>query len=193
MIFALPANIDDASKEKQLEYSIVRRYAQKHWKKFDLIKARDIIITYILENEESLARFYKDIGDELYQNPTFADSIRQRLKECQVDLKNKQVDDYDEICQKIDDFLDMMLHSGLEKSLLRKNDDLNDYITVLRTKDTTRLQTRADLSLFVYTKYVLPIIGKCTRDRIKNVYTRLFQRYGNEIRFFGTMDVTQWK
>lgn len=34
----------------QLEYSSIYNYAKENWKNFDLIRARDIIITYILEN-----------------------------------------------------------------------------------------------------------------------------------------------
>ena len=51
---------------EQLEYQNIRNYAEVHWKEFDLIKARDIIISYILESRSSLKRFYSDISRELF-------------------------------------------------------------------------------------------------------------------------------
>ena len=43
--FCLPEYTFAKDLTDQLEYSKIYHYAKKHWKKFDLIRARDIIIT----------------------------------------------------------------------------------------------------------------------------------------------------
>ena len=46
---------------KKNEYDHICEYAKYNWKKFDIIKARDVIITYILENAESFGYFIEDL------------------------------------------------------------------------------------------------------------------------------------
>ena len=186
----LPETRNELSKLEQLEYCNVYNYAKKHWKKFDVIKARDIIVTYILENYESLSRFYSDLGTNLFQNGEFANSIRRDLEWTGRNLvqNNEQ-----EVKKTIELFLRDMSADGLEKSLIRKNNELGQYIKILRKKEGNILNARTDLSLFVYTKYVLPSVGKSMRVHMGDNYIKLFQRYGNEIRFFGSLDMNQWE
>ena len=177
----------------QLEYSSIYNYAKENWKNFDLIRARDIIITYILENYSSLNRFYCDTKKKLFQEQEFLAGTIKRLNECKKKLYPLSNGNNAEICEKIDHFIGNILQYGLEESLLDNNRELNNYIIVLRSKTGAIQNARIDLTLFVYTKYILPTIGNLIRDAVSDGYVRLFQRYGNELRFFGTLDVLQWK
>lgn len=183
-------------KISDLEHKTIYEYAEKHWKKFDLIKARDIIITYIFENTISLKRFCRDIEKEnLFEDIAFCNRIYGALKMyrkrvCEdVTIENIN----QKIAEEISLFADECHTKGLEKSLLQKNNDLIQYIEALKNKDETAANSKTKLTLYVYTKYILPIVGEEIRKEILEQYVTLFQRYGNEIRFFGTLDITQWK
>ena len=89
--------------------------------------------------------------------------------------------------------MNKILSEGLETGILKMNAVLSEYIKVLRSKDGSLLGARTDLTLYVYTKYILPIVGNLIKKTISENYVRLFQRYGNEIRFLATLDILQWK
>lgn len=176
----------------RLEYENICNYAQRHWKKFDLIKARDIIITYILENHKSLKRFYDDISQELFKNTEFCNRTYAALESYKRELDAGEDTSGFSVSSEIDDFIQSCYATSLEECLLLKNNELTNYIDVLRNKNGVIWNTRPDLSLYIYTKYILPAVGKVIREMTRH-YVSLFQRYGNEIRFFGTLDMTQWK
>lgn len=191
--FYLPEYSSDGDFMQQLEYSNVYTFAKKHWKTFDLIRARDIIITYILENPSSLDRFYSDTGKHLFREQEFMNGVHRGLIECKKHLDPQHSDMDREIFDIIDRFVNKILSEGLETGILKMNAVLSEYIKVLRSKDGSLLGARTDLTLYVYTKYILPIVGNLIKKTISENYVRLFQRYGNEIRFFGTLDILQWK
>ena len=62
-------NLPDESRENNiisnLEYKNIYKFAAKNWKKFDVIRASDIIFTYILENSFTLERFQEDIKNNI--------------------------------------------------------------------------------------------------------------------------------
>ena len=191
--FCLPEYTFSKDLTDQLEYSKIYHYAKKHWKKFDLIRARDIIITYILENYSSMNRFYCDTKRSLFREEEFNNGVLNNLRRCLKNLNSDPGIDDKEVYEKIDSFIGSVLQNGLEKSIIEKNYELNSYIKMLRSKTGSIQNTRTDLTLFVYTKYILPIVGNMIREAISDKYVRLFQRYGNEIRFFGTLDTMQWR
>lgn len=153
----------------------------------------DIIITYILENYSSLNRFYNNTKRTLFREEEFINGVLKNLRNCLKKLNSDPDISDKEIYEKIESFIDSVLQNGFEKSIIEKNCELNDYIKVLRSKTGSIQSTRTDLTLFVYTKYILPIIGNMIKAAISDKYVRLFQRYGNEIRFFGTLDTMQWR
>ena len=38
-----------------------------------------------------------------------------------------------------------------------------------------------------YILYILPLLADCIRDHVSNDYTSLFQQFGNDLRFYGTL------
>lgn len=204
----------------KLEHKNVYNYAEKNWKKFDVIKARDIIITYILENKDSFNYFIECMQKANKQNGNMGDSdskytnflndsvsymwIKNGLLTKIQTLKNDRsitdddvqgsVEEYKKRVESlIKDFLDECEeNNSLLKTVVKLNNDLMEFISSLRVKEI-RGKKSDDMSLYVYTKYILPVIGEYIRENMGDEYIRIFQRYGNEIRFFGTLDRTKWK
>lgn len=175
------------------EYGIIYDYAKHHWKHFDIIKARDVIITYILENKNTYRRFCNDIGRDILSFSEFFQRCYLSLKRQNVEQKEYYVKP-EEILKGIDQFCEQCLSNGLYAALLERNNELADYINALRSKTGSSTTTRTTLSLYIYTKYILPTIGRTLREFIeREKYITVFQRYGNEIRFFGTLDMKKWK
>ena len=188
----LPETIGVGETVEELEYKNIYHFAQKNWRKFDVIKARDIIITYILENTYTYGRFKEDIGRDLLCEMEFTNACLNGLR---MDLKNLNEPylDTEQIIVEINNVIQKILDRGLLKELLTRNDELLQYIDVLRTKKGTEYSMRTTFSLYVYTKYVLPIVGVKIKEALqRDKYTTLFQRYGNEIRFFGTLNMREW-
>lgn len=185
------SRFQDDDNIQKLERENVLRYARHNWKQFDVIKARDVIITYILENKRTYERFKEEIEDDLFFKTEFLNKCMSNFKELKE--KNEYVD-VESVKKELKIFIDRSLKQGLYRALFDKNKELIDYINVLRNKRGEQYNTRTTLSLYTYTKYILPTIGRALRDSLdREKYTTLFQRYGNEIRFFGTLDMRQWK
>lgn len=179
---------------KQLEYNIIYSYAREHWKPFDVIKARDIIITYILENKKSIKRFYNDISKVIFKDTSFVQEVQNGINKIYREVGQLEDEKKEDILKLLDGFLSLIREKGLEEALYKKNHDLIEYIDVLKNKDASIWGTRPNLQLYVYTKYILPVIGNVLKKSMQEEkYTVLFQQYGNEIRFFGTLDISQWK
>lgn len=190
---ALPDEIQGTTKEK-LEYKNICHYAQLHWKKFDVIRARDVIITYILENYRTVQRFEEEISKNMFDNTEFCNQCYSMFEKRKGVLIQGSTEEK-EVYQELKEFHDNCFKNGLRKELLKKNQELLKYVEVLRSKSGSEQNTRISLSLYVYTKYILPIIGQNIKDQLpsKNMYVSIFRKYGNEIRFFGTLDMLQWK
>ena len=183
----------DKSDIQKLERKIVLEYAEHNWKKFDVIKARDIIITYILENNNTYRRFKKELGDDIFKNIEFCEKCYLKLRQEDLIERNKYVEE-ESIKKEVQEFLNRSMSKGMKRALFDKNNELLTYINILRNKRGEEYNTRTSFSLYAYTKYILPTVGQTLKEYMKNKeYTTLFQRYGNEIRFFGTLDMTQWK
>lgn len=178
---------------EKLEYRNICHYAKIHWKKFDVIKARDVIITYILENNRTVKRFQQEVLKDLFSDTEFCDNCYEMFE------KTKNIllcgsEEEKELYQEFKKFSENCFKNGLNKELLKKNQELLKYIEVLRNKNGSEQNTRISLSLYIYTKYILPIVGENVKNMMKKeVYVSVFQKYGNEIRFFGTLDMEQWK
>lgn len=181
----LPDEIKGTTIEK-LEYKNICNYAKTHWKKFDVIKARDVIITYILENYRTVQRFEEEISKALFKDTEFCNRCYSRFEMCKSELIKGDEEDR-RLYQELKEFNDNCFKNGLDKELLKKNQELLKYIEILRNKSGSEQNARISLSLYVYTKYILPVVG----DNIKNhfasgeIYQTVFRNYGNEIRFLG--------
>lgn len=180
---------------EKLEYKIIYDYAKINWKKFDVIKARDIIISYILENIVSWTRFNQDLGEDLITETNFEEEVRRKIMSLIKFYKSDKISsDLKEVYNLLFEFQEDLSSNSLQEVLLRKNQELLKYIRTLQYKSNKIHNTRINLELYVYTKYILPTIGEALRKSINDrKYVELFQKYGNEIRFFGTLDVQQWR
>lgn len=189
----LPDEIAGSVKEK-LEYKNICRYAKRHWKSFDIIKARDVIITYILENHRTVRRFEEEVSRNLFDNTEFCNQCY-KMFEKRKSILIQGGEEEKKIYQELKEFHENCFRNGLEKELLKKNQELLKYVEVLRNKNGSEQNARISLSLYVYTKYILPIIGYNIKELLSSneLYVSVFQKYGNEIRFFGTLDIMQWK
>lgn len=188
----LPEKLVADNMVDKLEYDNIYNFAKQNWKKFDVIRARDIIITYILENTFTLERFSKDIGNDLKKNVDFKKGCLAELRALSQNVSEEHIDSED-IKQELNSTIDDIYKKDLFSVLLERNDELNSYINILRTKKGNEYNTRTTLSLYVYTKYILPVIGRnVKRILLHKIYVSIFQRYGNEIRFFGTLDMRKW-
>lgn len=184
---------DFDDKIQELERKKVIQYAKYNWKQFDVIKARDVIITYILENSITYKRFIEDVGSDFFENPEFCRKVCLYLQN-QCFMEQNSYVNVESIKNEIEHFIENYRNKGMRKALLNKNNELLEYINVLRSKTGGANNTRTTLSLYAYTKYILPAVGYKLKEFMDGkIYTTLFQKYGNEIRFFGTLDVKQWK
>lgn len=185
------SSFQDEDNIQKLERENVLQYARYNWKQFDVIKARDVIITYILENKSTYERFKEEVEKDLFSNTEFIQKCILNLKKLKV---QKEYIDTETIKRELENFITRSGEHGIYRALFDKNKELIDYINVLRNRRGEQYNTRTTLSLYTYTKYILPTIGRALRDSLeREKYTTLFQRYGNEIRFFGTLDMRQWK
>lgn len=186
-------SFSDKSSISKLERKMVLEYAKYNWKKFDVIKARDVIITYILENNNTYRRLREDLEENIFENREFCEKCYFVLRQEGVVEDNPYIEN-ELIEDEINSFLDISMQKGLLRALFEKNNELLVYINILRNRRGEKYNTRTNYSLYTYTKYILPVIGQSLKQHIKGEkYTNLFQKYGNEIRFFGTLDMTQWK
>ena len=175
-----------------LEYKNIYKFAEKNWKKFDVIRASDIIFTYILENSFTLERFEEDIKKNIEQDVDFVSACLNELRDTYANVNEEYLDN-DEIKKELDVTMTEINTKGLFQVLFQRNRELGEYIDVLRTKKGAEYNTRTTLSLYVYTKYFLPVVRKRVKNELSiDTYISLFQRYGNEIRFFGTLDMRVW-
>lgn len=182
----------DSESDKRLkkESDIILEYAKVHWKEFDVIKARDVIITYLLENQKTLERFKYDLGENLINDNLFEKEIKIGIK-CLLKSFDDKNSSEKLIKEDAEEFLNDIDKYGLKSTLFNKNKQLLDYIDKLKNRSS---QKQDVITLYVYTKYILPIVGERLQKNIDEVkYSQLFQKYGNEIRFFGTIDMDQWR
>lgn len=84
------SRFQDDDNIQKLERENVLRYARHNWKQFDVIKARDVIITYILENKRTYERFKEEIEDDLFFKTEFLNKCMSNFKELKE--KNEYVD-----------------------------------------------------------------------------------------------------
>lgn len=177
---------------ERLEYKNIYQFAKYNWNRFDVIKVRDIIFTYILENMNTYQYFQQDIGCDILASSEFQSRCYLGLEDQMEKFQNPYVDK-ESVQKEIELFIKGYSKKGLYKELLAKNQELEEYIHVLRNRKGGENNIRKSLSLYVYTRYILPVVGKTIRQTLdQRKYTTLFQKYGNEIRFFGTLDKTKW-
>lgn len=97
---------------KQLEYNIIYNYAREHWKPFDVIKARDIIITYILENKKSIKRFYNDISKVIFKDTSFVQEVQSGINKIYREVGQLKNEKKEDILKLLDGFLSLIRKKG---------------------------------------------------------------------------------
>lgn len=180
--------------KSQKEYDMIYNFAKVHWKEFDVIRARDVIITYLLENNNSWKRFQNEIKIDLIKDVGFDRKIQFKISKLLKQFGNKSLNENEKSIKRyISEFQDKVINNGIMDALVDQNEFLINYIEKLKQRDSAvhKINTA---QLYVYTKYILTIVGDTLEDCIdEDTYSELFQKYGNEIRFFGTIDMYQWR
>lgn len=170
--------------KSQKEYDMIYNFAKVHWKEFDVIRARDVIITYLLENNNSWKRFQNEIKIDLIKDVGFDRKIQFKISKLLKQFGNKSLNENEKLIKRyISEFQDKVINNGIMDALVDQNEFLINYIEKLKQRDSAvhKINTA---QLYVYTKYILTIVGDTLEDCIdEDTYSELFQKYGNEIRF----------
>lgn len=150
--------IEGLQNDLEREYRIIQRFYKRHEKSFYLIKVRDVILSFILEEETSWKQFLKDA--EARKSGTAGQ-------------------------------LEEALNDWFQRSAGAKRFSGSQISRVVQYNRLCweRVDTSEEVGLrFFYVKEDLPRLGKQLHDILDDVYTELFQDYGNRLRFFGTVD-----
>lgn len=143
---------------------ILFRFYKKHAREFYIIKVRDVITSFLLEDnawEERIGSYSDDILN---------DFIKRR--------------DENDICK------DHSSCSGrTTKTVLNNLKRYNN--SVFCKKSTKKPKQNEDINDYI--KQVLPLLSECVRNKLSNNFTFFFQEFGNELRFFGTLDPSKRK
>lgn len=75
---------------ERLEYKNIYQFAKYNWNRFDVIKVRDIIFTYILENMNTYQYFQQDIGCDILASSEFQSRCYLGLED-QIALLNQKI------------------------------------------------------------------------------------------------------
>lgn len=178
-LFRQTPGISGFYSDYERECRIIQRFYKHHELKFHVIKVRDIILSFIFEDEDTWKRFMDDI--KRFSAEDFSDE--------------KFEEDYlSKVKAKIKDL-------GLEEKLLTnfkvQTDKLNITKIIEMNHRVFRKQTRAlnkntvgEEAKSQYFQDLLPLFGEClhSTQSLEKVYTELFQAYGNELRFMRTLN-----
>ena len=141
------------------ESRIIQRYIKGHQKQFEILKVRDIIASFLLESIDTWQRFEKDY------------CTIKKISKKDVNIW----DDYKEFCNKQESEMTLIITSL---------DDLIDRNEVTFHKDINEI-TKEE---YEYVTKILPSFARFIHEKLGVAYTDLFQKYGNEIRFWGTLN-----
>ncbi len=197
---------------------ILCRYAERHWQSFDVIKVRTIILTYILRywdvfkqdvdlinsSEEKKIKF-----DETKLHTNFLDKLKKQIdmveeleqikekeKKLQTDSNNMEPRVLT-VHRRVEIRLSALKRIDFKKyqpknyidEIIKDNNELIEFMRNLGKKGEQSQANHTDyLKMYVTAFVILPIFGLCLHEALDRNYTNLFQRYGNYIRFYGSID-----
>lgn len=153
--------------DKQRALRILWRFYNEHFKTFHIIKVRDVITSFLLE-DGSWNRI-KEYSDSIIND--FMDKIKKAEKysthkSCEGKTK-------EEVLNNLKEYNKQVFYSEKKSNYLQAS---------------TKQATFSNSEISDYIKHVLPLLSECIRNALSENYTYLFQRFGNELRFFGTLD-----
>ncbi len=141
------------------ESRIIHRYIKEHQKQFKILKVRDIIASFLLESIDTWKRFKDDYCTLKKTSKRDVDIWSEFLEYC-----NKQ-------------------ESGMMNAITRL-DDLIDRNKAAFHEDINKTTEEE----YIYVTKILPSFARFVHEKLGVAYTDLFQKYGNEIRFWGTLN-----
>lgn len=185
------------------------RFAKYNWVKFNKISVRDVILSFVFQNEKE---FFRD----LVSLKTDVDKVNlnKEIKEIIEDMVKK---DYirniiDELCQKYEtveaikesnkinetgvngkghqsvrDISEIQKNKYMEDLRKTGQEENTNYFKKLIEWNTKIEKGEYGFDLYVYTSYILPKVGQWLHDKLGKSYTQLFQKYGNYIRKYGSI------
>lgn len=150
------------------EIRLVRRfYHDNAPRKFHLIKTREIITSFLLESPATWGRV--------------AESYSQCIGESsgQKSLEDLLLNNHTPI------------QTQPDLNISSIDDAVNRIAEIVRTKAPENQNSHAFEKMRAFITQWLPEFSRRLHDILGNKYTSLFQQYGNEIRFYGTLDTSQ--
>lgn len=170
------------SKDSQRADRILWRFYNEHHPNFHVIRVSDVITSFLLE--ENAWKRIKEYDKEVVLD------FKSKIRESEI-MKNHQA------CQgeKDDDIIrNLMDYNKLifcDNSKNTPNYSGKSKGNVSASKQDPKNQTSPkQADIYNYIKYILPSLSECIRNRMAENYTHIYQEFGNELRFFGTLDPT---
>ena len=170
-------------KNKQRQDRIIQNFALAgHWKPFNVIKVRDIITSFGLEQFGRFLAIIQQLSNEDYH---FMESLKDKIKNKYQKYASEQLNhtDYDFFRQyyEFDD-------------IIKLNKDTWDILT---SSHHTALPDKIKYHHFFYLTTVMPVVSNIIRDILIQhnsfLYTRVYQNVGNIIRTYGELPKTKNK
>lgn len=153
--------------DKQRALRILWRFYNEHSKTFHIIKVRDVITSFLLE-DNAWDRIKKYSDDILIEFIKKRDSSEKCSKHKSCEGKTKE-----EVLYNLKEYNKQVFCTEQKKALFQ----------------TTMGQTELyNSQICDFIKCVLPLLSECVRNVLSEDYTQKFQEFGNELRFFGTLD-----
>ena len=145
--------IEGFQNDKEREVRLLQRYYSWHQKQFHVIKVRDVITSFLLEEH---------VWEALEQNDFY--KIRE-IKEARLEIENRIRREHPEHTweNSLSKYVKYICGSQVDKNL---REQCYEFITIY-----------------------LPAMGEQIHTILKDQYTEIFQKFGNQLRFFGQIMV----
>lgn len=178
--------------DQERENSILLRYYQKNRPEFILIRVRDVITSFLLEGNawERL----RSRGPKNYEvwmagiQSTFCDKIDSLApqfinEEKKRGLGGDALEEYKSLLKLISDN-----RKDQDKCLevLKKYNDA--IFSNNNTKEDEDTRQKREKAAPIFIRLILPELAASIRQALGKQYTFIFQDFGNELRFFGSLD-----
>lgn len=182
------------------ELRILARYADSHWQKFNIIRGRDIITSFLVESENNKFthndNLISNIMEMLCQHTAFGenrqynfdeDFLKNILKQYySYSNDNNRFKDRRKVIEECDRELEAMALARAISILREHNGNTENFINWLKRINEGLRINEFNFDLFVYCTKLLPALSDYIKGTLKSKeYTRLFQEYGNQIRRYG--------
>ncbi len=143
------------------------RFYNEHNQNFHIIRVSDIITSFLLEDDawNRISEFSENVLSD----------FKEKIK------KNKNIEEH-------------VACSGKDNSTILAS--LKAYNSKVFSVNSTHKISKSEeennenlSQTYFYIKTILPLLAECIRNKMAEKYTHIYQEFGNELRFFGTLDV----